>query len=396
LVKEIIKGSARDLGRVAIPSADLHQDVALDRKGMEDLGNGQMLVTVEMGTLAGSYIRIGKAILKSGSPGFSSEYRRFRFVAPLSDLATKRTVLVSRDGTETPILLQDESITPAKPPILQDLKAVALDETNSVLTAQVSFPADNQTFPMVLVIGDKVFGYSDAPIDVAESHVSGDRRYQTLKVAVPTAFLMAHPAVTVKPLMVDPRYAATKLLNDPSAEVEHLVLLAQDSKHVRYLLLGRRLENIKVILPSEVALQSVGSGSDDATLRLVEIPIGLAKNHKKIVLQRLDERPFLVSLPAVATPDSKPKELKVEERITVGTDEAVIVGDHVDGITKVLFGKKSLQLEKAEKSAKVKGLRAAGATSTAGTKELTLVAKKGSSKTIPLEVVNSKVETVAR
>jgi hypothetical protein len=44
----------------------------------------------------------------------------------------------------------------------------------------------------------------------------------------------------------------------------------------------------------------------------------------------------------------------------------------------------------------VQGLRAAGATATAGTKELTLRVKKGPSKAIALEVVDSKVETVAR
>jgi hypothetical protein len=63
---------------------------------------------------------------------------------------------------------------------------------------------------------------------------------------------------------------------------------------------------------------------------------------------------------------------------------------------KVMFGKASLVADISDKTIKLKGLAAAGVTAIAKSQDIDLIAKDGSKTTVKLEVVNSKVETVAK
>src|ERR1035437_1812425 len=384
ILKEVIVGSARDLKPEMIPSYDLKQDVTLFNSAqLEDLGGGQMLVKVPGTLLNGTYVRVGNTLMQAGSTGFTSEYRLIRFVAPIADLATRRTVLVSRDGTEVPLLIHDNSIDPSNPPKIKQLTLTPVDDANSLLQVQMTSPPVNQPCPLVLVIGGRVFGYSDAPIQ---------RTRDTLAVVLPTSFLQANPTVTVRPLMVEHRYTDSATLETPAAG---LTLLSQDADLVRYLLLGRQLKDVRVVSPAGLTLGTVGLGTDN-TLRLLEIHGDLAKTLKQIVLQHAKDRPYPVSLPPLAAAGDAPKqEPKFQERVTVGADEAVIVGDNLSSIDKVMFGKLELTIEKSSKTIKVKGLVVAGVTAAAKTQDIVLVAKSGNT-TIKLEVVSGKVETIAK
>jgi hypothetical protein len=141
---------------------------------------------------------------------------------------------------------------------------------------------------------------------------------------------------------------------------------------------------------------SVGTGEADDSQ--IELPIATAKSLKEIILQRDNERPFIVAVPAPTATDQAKQPLKFQESVTVGADEAVVIGDGLSSISKAQFQKKDLVVVKSGegKSIIVKGLAAAGATASARTVDIDLLPATGKATTIKLVVVNSKVETTSK
>jgi hypothetical protein len=390
VLKQIVEKSLRDqIDEINIPTFVMKQDVsAFSKQDVEDLGNGQMLVHLTGNFLGGTYVRVGSTMLQTGSPGFTSEYSGIRFIAPLSDLATKKAVVVTRDGTEVPLVVnecldKDASVKVAD----KSLSITAMDETNSLLRFDLQLRGKPPCEPFIIVIGGKVFGYSDAPIL---------RQGQTLAVMLPTSFLMSNPEMTVKPLLLDDRYFDKFVLFQPNTELERLVLVSQDGKTGKYLLYGRNLDDLEAVVPA-VKLEKVGNGVDSNSLRTLEISTEAGKSPKQMIFQHKDGRPFVVAVPALPTTDPAKQDVKFQERVTVGADEATIVGDEVSKIAHVFFQKVELKAAKSGdgKSIKITGLAAAGATAVAKTQDIDLVTASGKT-TIKLEVVNSKIETVVK
>src|SRR4029078_291851 len=143
-------------------------------------------------------------------------------------------------------------------------------------------------------------------------------------------------------------------------------------------------------------IASVGDGQSDDTVRMLNIDDTKVKtaNVKQLILQRTGEkRPFTVAMPSL-TPEPKPVN-KFRERVTVGADEAVILGDALKDVTKITALKMEMtNLERPAdgKSIKVKGLIAPGITAVARSVECEPTRPGGKSTTIQLEVVSSKVE----
>ncbi len=234
-----------------------------------------------------------------------------------------------------------------------------------------------------------MFGYADAPLT---------RDGNELSIVLPTPFLAANHLVTVKPLLVDSGYAAQVDALAPGAQTERLVLVKQTAQQLRYLLYGRDLGNVDMIVPN-VPLMRVGDGAEADNLRFVEITPTVAKTLKAVILQRRGERPFAIPIPPLVEPAKpEPAKPKFSERVTVGADDATIVGDGLKDIVKIVALKQELtNLEVSDdgKTLKVKGLAAAGITSVAKTVDCDLVTKAGKT-TIQLQVVSSKVESVPK
>lgn len=384
----IVAGSLRE-GTTAIDIRTfvMKQDIsALSKQDVEDLGNGQVLVNLLGNFLGGTYVRVGSNIIQAGSPGFTSEYNRIRFIAPIADLATKNAVVVTRDGTEVPVIINQCVGSAASVNVVANSVSITqIDESNSLLRLGVEFQGGEPCLPLVLVIGGKVFGYSDAPIM---------RQGNMLAVMLPTSFLISNPEVIVKPLLVDDRYFGKTLLFGPNTELERLALVSQDGKVGRYLLYGRNLNDVEAILP-KVNLEVVGNGVDSNELRSLELPLEAGKTPKQLILQHKGQRPFAVAVPVPPAADQPKQDLKFLERVTVGADEATITGDDLSKIAHVFFGKTELNKSSDGKSMKVTGLVASGATAVAKTQDIDLVTASGK-VTIKLEVVNSKIESVPK
>jgi hypothetical protein len=144
---------------------------------------------------------------------------------------------------------------------------------------------------LILAIGGRVFGYSDAPID---------RKGAVFSATVPTSLLVANPTVKVTALFAQEDYSDVHPIDglDARSRLERLTPIGETADTITYLLYGSRLAQAKVLLPAGVSLQPVGGGADANTLRLVALKKADLKTQKHLVFVRPDERPVVVSIPS--------------------------------------------------------------------------------------------------
>jgi hypothetical protein len=403
LLKEVLPGSLDEhaISSWKIPPYQLAQAPKnFDGDSLEDLGGGQMLVKLYGKFLTGTYVRIGKDL-----PALTFEPYGIRFTAAIADLATKDVKLVARDGSELPLQIGRDAADPVKcaaladggdNPWIVDAKVTTVDEANSLLTVKLCDEGLNDGDPpLLMVIGPKAFGYSDLPVR---------RTGAMLSAAVPTALLLENPVVTVRPLFppenAEARYRLPQYT--ASSQAERVVLLRQDKTSAMFLLYGNRLKEATLLSPKEAMLETVGPAEDRDTLRAFQLTAEQWKANRQILIQRKDERPLAVNLPAMETKDDKeapsaPAPPKERERVTVGANEAVIEGDSLKDLDHITFRGKAVAFEWIEKgkSLRVLNLRELGVTAAASTEPLQLVYKPGT-VTVNLDVVTGKVETVAR
>lgn len=407
--KEIIPGSAREqITNFDIPRFKLVSNLGAFNFGnsIEDLGDGQVLVKLDGRFLPGTTVRIGPTILSEGDR-FKQRYSGIRFVASLSELVTKKVFLVAHDGTEVPLVFDQQNCTSNSRLSFMDVPRVStVDDTNSRVTVRVNHPEWakvrpedwlNSTPPILFVIGRRVFGFPDAPLQ---------RNGDYLEFVAPTALLVANKDITVQTLFptefcVDSRQVTAFL---PPSQTERLALLEQGDKNIKFLLYGTRLTGLTVLSPVHtpqkiVTLTPVGNPSDADRLLLLEIDASHLKTNKNLLVQRPGEQPFLIAIPSLET--KKPEPPKALERVTVGSNEAVITGEGLKDVTKVFFRKNQFDagdVEVAEdgKSLRLLRLTRFGITSTAATQPIVLEFKSGAKTTVNLEVINSKIETVPR
>ena len=373
-------------------------------QNLEDLGGGQMLVKLFGRLLPGTNVRIGNTILAEG-PQFKQRYLRIEFIAPISDLAVKRVFLTAHDGDEMPLLFDakyDNTLcSPSRPLKImiaggrQHVQITTVDDSNSRVSLDINDAAFLQDGPppIVMVIGQRVFGYSDAPLKKSGT---------TLSVVVPTALLIANPKVTVQTLFPGRGCIDSAEIKDfnTQGQTERLIPLEQGKDSVKFLLYGTRLTTARILSPEHVDLHYVDSTlKNDDTLRLIELTNDQLKTNKQLLIMRTDEKPFRVDIPALDA--KKPDQPKASERVTVDADEAIIEGEGLKDVVKITFKKKEFKASDMDvaangKSLRLSGLKAAGVTATAASQPVVLEFKSGAKVTVTIEVVNTKVETVAK
>jgi len=471
VTKEVIPNSLRVVctcAPIKKPSL-LSNSRVFNVANVQDLGGGQMLVNLGESFLKGTYVRIGSSVITQG-PNLSLEDKRMRFIAPISDLATKRVFLVARDGAEIPLEIGSSALPCNQGLKVKDVDIKTADAANSLVKIKINDSCFIESFngttrvevpPLLIVVGGKVFGHKDAPIQ-------RDAKSNTLAALIPTSLLMANPEIIVETLFHNDRYRDTYDVHDKFqqqggltdymlGQSERLVLIGQREANAKpqdieaddppptqagsaspkrtkptltkakttkpgpaavkktagssasarasksqsnyeFLLYGNRLDHVKVLAPDGVNLTPIGGRTEDgATLARLELSPGQVKTQKYLVLQRCDDRPFLVQIPDItpSAPGGSP-DLKPAERLTVGADQIVVNGDIKD-LTKVTFNGKQIALEKDGdgKSVTLKGLSAGGVTATATIK--TLIFWFGDKKVeVKIEVVTAKVETVGK
>jgi len=407
VLREVVAGSLEENVVKPIPNYDVRPDygavAAFNSSWMEDLGTGRMLIKLEGRLLPGTYLRVGASIIQPGANGLPADLKTTRFVASLADLATLKTFVIARDGTEYPLKIprgtgNNFSVDRAH------VRVSELDNGTALLQVPIrNFDATQDVAP-ALVIGGQVYGYSDAPI---ERECPRNTNSCVLSVTLPAAVLAANPLVRVTALMVDddgiePGSRAFNLFPE-KLEQEKLVFLTQDKDSATYLLFGHNLTELEVVWPPASSGAQVLTTTGADSPKLLKLPLGFAKQSSTLILKRSVGQPFMVGLSAppasevsatAAAAETK-NAPKFQERIVMGTDEATITGGAVSSIQAVLFNGKKLNTELTANGLKVKGLVAAGISTAPTTHEITLVTPAGTS-TIPLEVVTGKVEVIQK
>jgi hypothetical protein len=409
VTREVIPGSVREqVHNFDIPRFNLLTNLGPFnfQNSIEDLGGGQILVKLDGRYLPGTTVRIGPTILSEGDR-LKQTYTGIRFVATLADLVTKKVFLVAHDGTEVQLIFGQPACTAAnRLSIIGTPFVTTLDDMNSRVIVRVNHPEwanvkpedwMNPRPPILFVIGQRVFGFPDAPLQSESNY---------LWFVAPTALITANPTVTVQTLFptADCIQSAQVTALLPPSQTEKLVLLEQGDKTVKFLLYGNRLTGLVVLSPVHsaqkiVRVTPIGNPADDDRLLLIEIDASHLKTNKNLLVQRPNDRPFLIAIPSLEAP-KKPDPPKALERVIIGANEAVIVGDGLKDVTRVFF--RSDQFDPADvevaedgKSLRLKRLTRFGITSTAATQPLVLEFKSGAKATVNLEVVNSKIETVS-
>jgi hypothetical protein len=394
ILKEVLRDSLKE---DVIQWKIRNYQLAVDARGfgassLEDMGDGQILVKLTQRFLSSTYVRIGNTIVREGA-GLTFEHSGIRFAARLIDLVSKHVALVSRDGSETPLLIQrplGPAGSPGEPPRVKSHRLSAIDESSTQLTLELEDARHlNVSPPLVIVAGGKVFGYADAPIE---------RKNRSLTAVIPTALLISQPEVTVTWLFADPRMAVRRALPEFSAvsRAEQLIVLEQRSSSAKFLLYGSRLGSASVLAPEKVELKPFGRPEDRDTLKLLEIPAAQIKAHRRLVLARPNERPVLVDIPAVEFKDAPRKELAPRGRISLGSDEALFEGEGLQKLTRVLFRNRAVPFDPAAdgKSVRLKNLKTLGVTSSAVPQDLIFVFEEARTP-VTIEVVNARYETIA-
>lgn len=398
---------------------------AFTSNDLEDLGGGQVLVSLRGRFLPGTYVRVAASPLVNGTTRLLHEHSGIRFTAAIADLATKKVYLVSHDGTEVPLTLSgpcgvDQPLKDGEgKPIgegtiklaaIGEPSVTTLDETNSLVRVKVGFnqipdaggsapmktPQDLERFPaIVLTVGPRTFGYSEL-----------QRKGNELSAVVPTALLVANSKLTLQVLFPTEECRTDVPLAPFVAfsQIERLVLLEQGKDASKFLLFGNRLGGAEVVSPEGVKFKGVGNPphNDTDTLRLLELTSAQMQSHKNLLLRRKDaqgnfERPFMVAVPVVDA--KKPETPKAKERITVGSDEAVIEGEGMKELPKAFFRNQEItskEIAEDGKSLRLLGLTRLGVTAAAATQPIVLEFKSGAKVTVNIEVVDTKGETVTK
>ena len=378
--KSITKGLLRDSLReypTAFPIWNFPLDQhpkTFDMTEIEDLGNGQLLVTLRGRFLGGTYVRVGSNILADGSPGFISRYQQIQFVSPIADLATKKISLVARDGNESPLLFNKDQFGSKNALRITGYSLTPVDDANSRLTVQLTnvLPAIQQP-PLVFLIGGKVFGYTDAPIR---------RNGNELSVILPTAFLIANPVVSIRALFTDSSYWENAQLQlsefTPGAQAPKMALLEQATDSAKFLLYGNGVDQAEIVSPAGAKADPFGN-PPSPSVRSVTLKKEQIKSQKQLALQMKDGLLFLVPIPSVEFADFGKPVIKAIGPVVVGTDEVIFQGEGLADLQKVVFNGIELKLRKQAdgKHVWVKGLRASGATAESKAQTLDFYFKSG-------------------
>ncbi|MBS1827924.1 MAG: hypothetical protein JST93_21625 [Acidobacteria bacterium] len=365
-----------------------------DFDAVEDLGSGQLLMSIVGRFLTGTQIRVGSNFLgDSSGANFSMQHRMLRFAASAYSLATEKVAIVTRDGTERELTFP-LACAHGKDPAVWDLEATApkierLDELQSKLTFTFRGELPGKTIQptYIIVVGRSAFGTSNAPL-------SWDGK--TISVNVPNTVLIAARGGKIKRLFSKSGECELAFRLDglgKEAQPERLVLLTQTKEAATFALYGSRLQDLTVLSPTTTPGEL--AGADKNSVRTLEFKANDFKTHKQIVLKRNNEGPFLIPMPALEFKEAAKPQAKAKERAVLNDDEMVLAGEGLDKVERIFWADKEAKFEKSAdkgKTLKLVKLKSLGVTATLSTKDITLYLDSGK-LTVPIEVVAKRVET---
>jgi hypothetical protein len=355
--------------------------------------DGTTTVKVLGAYLSGTKVRVGLSFLDESMPGFQNSVGNYiRFVAPNQALALNGASLVTRDGVETEIFADSgisESLPacgPAKPP-QPDPQAVAgtgahtsqrdaAESTPAGRVAQESASTDelgsesNPTsdskvtlnqfsdslvevtvpleglnddkvggpYPIVVLLGGKVFGLTDAPFkSITDSEVT---------FLAPKDLVRTSRRLIVKRLFLR---SAVKAYDVPALSdfaVSGLSVVSSNKSETKYVLLGTALNGASIVPQPKAGVDITENGTSAFFTLSADQTDGL----KQVIVKHGTDSPVLVSIPDSKPAATKPQ-LTPHDPINTGTGVTyTITGTMLDSVASIQYlGKQmpfSLSLDK--------------------------------------------------
>ncbi|HKV34897.1 MAG TPA: hypothetical protein VJP89_11260 [Pyrinomonadaceae bacterium] len=412
VVKEIIPHSLNemyrdiDIPKFKQPVMPINVNLA---DHIEDLGGGQILVKLEGRYLPGTYVRIGATPLTEG-PRFKQEYRNIKFTAPISELATKRVFLVAHDGTEKELTLTTspcERENAQKQKIVDEIKigeltVTPVDATTSRLKVSItpqrlapdSALGAGRLRTLLFVIGQRVFGDADTPLQREEDP---ETHAISLSALVPNTVFAPDAKLVVKPLFAksDCTSNALDLSESKPAGPERIVPLEQGASEIRFLLIGNKLNELRIISPAGGRFEEIPNvkPAEANKMRVLVLSPADLKTHKQVLLQRNTGRPFLLTIPEFdPKPPAAPKALGT---IPIKGDEVIITGEGLTDVESISFRETPVTTFKIvnDQTLRLSGLSALELTSRAGTQRIFIKFKTGRTAEVDIRVVDNIVDT---
>ena len=405
IVKEVIPHSLNemyrdiDIPKFKQPVMPINLNLA---DHIEDLGGGQILVKLEGRYLPGTYVRIGATPLTEG-PRFKQEYRSIKFIAPISDLATKPVFLVAHDGKEEELTLTTSPCEEVDGPLhIDEVDVIPVDATTSrlkvritpsELAASVDPPEAGRLRKLLFVIGSRVFGDVDTPLQRQEDTAANK---VFLSALVPNTVYAPNAKLVVKPLFAPLGCTsnAIDISGRKPAGPERIVPLEQGARELRFLLMGNRLNELRIISPEDGRFEEIRDvkESEANKLRVLVLSPGDLKTHTQVLLQRGNDRPFLLTIPEFdPKPPAPPKALG---SIPVRSDEVIITGEGLADVDSITFRETPITTFKIinDQTLRLSGLGAIDLTSRAGTQRIFIKFKSGRTAQVDIRVVDNIVD----
>jgi hypothetical protein len=299
---------------------------------VQDMGGGRIAVRVQGQFLQGVRARVGPVLMDASTPGFIATSELVQFVTPAEAVAAGGAFLVGRDGQESPVqdptLVRDHPYgackiseaaetlaksqiylfwNPDKPPKIKDVTVSAYSDTASLLHIALSQGGEiylEGKNPLVVLIGEKLYGLSDAPFK--------NQTEQEITVVVPNSVLLTNTQLRVQRLLWGDNFTDVHPIGTAAMisdfAVSKVSVLATTKETVVLGILGTALDGVRVISPEDPKHEIKIDASAAPTFLTVTIKAKKGDSLKQIVLQKFaaGQPPSLPILVPVSGDTGKP------------------------------------------------------------------------------------------
>ncbi|HET6979329.1 MAG TPA: hypothetical protein VFI24_23560 [Pyrinomonadaceae bacterium] len=417
-VGAVIDGSSstQDLTNLTIPGNFVNgeplQPIATGVSAV-DAGQGNVLVNVSGSYfLPGTSVVLGNQIIDNAEKGFFLQgEKNFRWLVPGQQLASvDDALIVGRFGP--PKELRDPAVTnPASVALMGRLSIsnVTVTSLNAetcqmVVTVVHTVPPRPAVPPappviapppetdLILVVGDKAYGFSDAPMRstsvtaIAAGGASASRTY-TLTAVVPARLAQTIGTIVVKRLFFGPRFRAEFSLAPPSVFTASKVTILSSGGGMKLGISGTGFTNdlnTKVVVdgttmtPVAAPVGGVSLEWKDPTLLVLTLPDALSKTVKQIAVAYGNATSTILPVTAPAPPPPKPTVTNITPVNVNDQIYVTVAGTNLGSVDKVIFQGEVLKSKNlADDGTSMEVLVTKEMTDSAGRKAIDFVSKDG-------------------
>jgi hypothetical protein len=345
---------------------------------LADNGDGTVALQLAGSFLSGTTLRAGSHIYGEGNPAVLFSPSSMLVTMPAADALTDGLQIVDLSGSHSTVvknvsaIFTGEKCFTAKAPVVHQVSSTTTRVDLAVVAgADANCKTAFKTKDLVAVIGNKVFGLGDAPFI--------DRQVDSVSLMLPTDYLRANRAITLKRPLWGPKFEDTALVNVSSSltTVTQTAVIEQSTAATRIALLGTGLTGLNAVSPKSVAIES-----SDSFYAILNAPTQDIQDIKQIVLKDASGSLLLISVPVPADGPSIDKMAAIRK----GGTSLRFTGSGLDKVTSVSWNGSPLTITTRDKKSIT--IKATALLAHAGTQTLSFQFAKGSPALYTITVVD--------